>query len=516
MKKIFTLIALLICTVSAMATDYTDQMTVTINGTTIADQPATIIMERQDNGMYTLKLNNLILPGMPVGNILLDHVAAEESAELTRLSTLQVITITAGEVDGIGSGDWLGPMLPPVPVNLGAELRDNKLYAVIDIDMTATLGQVIKVVFGNGNYQIANSGFELFHTATTGKATSDEPNNWHSFMSCSGAYAGIVSGVPHTFISEDVRPGTLGSKSVLVKSGLVFTIVANGTLTTGRLQAGAMSATDPKNCSFSDLSTTDVDANGDPFFSKLNGYPDSLVVWVKFKQGTPSNDYPYATLSAVITDGTYYQDPEDKAYSNWIAKASNATIASNGFQWQRLSVPFEYVEGSELSPKAIHVTLSTNAAPGQGSGADSLLVDDLELIYNSDIASISVKGANAELNVDGIYEVTADGTITADDILVTTTGCKTTVSKELTDTEGGVTVLVTVVSNDLKTTRLATLLVKGGNTTGVADISHSAPDAAAIYNLNGQRITDANGRHLVIKKSTNGKNIISVKAGSIK
>lgn len=87
--------------------------------------------------------------------------------------------------------------------------------------------------------------------------------------------------------------------------------IANGTITTGRINTGSMTAADPSNHSWLDLSRTDVDANGDPFHAILNGQPDSIAAWVKFKQNKPVADFPYATISAVITDGTYYQDPED-------------------------------------------------------------------------------------------------------------------------------------------------------------------------------------------------------------
>lgn len=40
-------------------------------------------------------------------------------------------------------------------------------------------------------------------------------------------------------------------------------------MTNGRLQAGAMSATDPKNCAFIDITSEDTDTNGDLFHNKF-------------------------------------------------------------------------------------------------------------------------------------------------------------------------------------------------------------------------------------------------------
>lgn len=193
----------------------------------------------------------------------------------------------------------------------------------------------IKVMIKSSNaFQIPNSDFEGWHTATYGNKTSDEPDAWHSFMSCTGSLVNFVSGTPHTFIADDVRPGATGSKSVRVESAVVVGQSANGTITTGRLQAGSISAANAKNCSFLDLSKTDKDANGDPFYAVLGGHPDAIMLWVKYLPGV--NESLNATVSAVVTDGTYYQDPEDKEYTNVVAKAQKADIAKMVASGRRL------------------------------------------------------------------------------------------------------------------------------------------------------------------------------------
>ena len=241
MKKLLTLAALAFAAFTAQATDYTDVLKVTVNGNALPDQETTVSIDANENQRYKLSLTNLVLQmgaqSIGIGNIVVDDVPGTVDGDVTTIRTSQSINITDGDLEGISL--WIGPSLGSVPIELTAEIRGSQLYFIINIDMTASLGQTISVQFGNGGYQIGNSGFENFHTATAGSATSDEPNNWHSFMSCTGMLAGIVSSVPHTFISDDVRPGTTGTKSVLIKSGLAFgSIVANGTLTTGRLKAG--------------------------------------------------------------------------------------------------------------------------------------------------------------------------------------------------------------------------------------------------------------------------------------
>lgn len=421
MRKFFTSIMLLACTMSAVATDYQGTLTVVIDGSVAQPTNNLITLNEQEDGKYELALKNFILVNggetMPIGNVVLQDIEATTNEQgAIVLETKQDIWIEEGDLEGVLL--WMGPLLTmvdPVPVELRAVVSGGGDILTADIKIPL-VDQDVQVVFDSRTFQLPNSGFEEFHTATAGKATSDEPNNWHSFMSCTGSFASMVNTVPHTFISEDVRPGSEGSKSVLVKSGKVMGLItANGTLTTGRLKAGSMSATDANNNAFLDLSKDDKDENGDPFYVTLNAMPDSISFWVKFQQGkNASSKYPYATMSAVITDGSYYQEPKPKNtdYSDIIvAEASNRQIESTG-EWRKITMPFEYTNNGKL-PKGILVTFSTNAEPGQGTGEDELYLDDIELVYNSYLSDLSINGETlpefASDKYDYEYEV-AEGT----------------------------------------------------------------------------------------------------------
>ena len=485
MKKLFTAVMMLVASLSAMATDYPGTLAVIIDGN-VADPTATqITLDKQDDGKYTLSLKNFILiqgeDMMPVGNIVLkDVVAAEENGVVT-LETVQDILIEEGDLAYIPM--WLGPLLGPVPVELKATLNGEILSADIDIPLVS-LGQIIKVVFDSRTFQLPNSGFEEFHTATAtkllgGTVTSDEPNNWHSFMSCAGSLASMVSGIPHTFISEDVRPGSTGSKSVLVKSGYAIgTIVANGTLTTGQLNAGDMDAASEKNNAFLDFSNSAADANGDPFFTVLNTLPDSISVWVKFQQGEAVPAHPYATMTAVITDGSYYQEPQDKDYSDiLVAEARNSQIESTG-EWQKLVVPFSYLN-ADKAPKGILVTFSTNADAGEGTGSDELYIDDVELIYSSYLSSLSVNGKPLAGFAADKYEYDL-GEISVEEAerLSEAVSCTTTgKDAKVFVTVGEDIVSILVLSADMLSNRTYTIKFSS-TTTGIVNVD-SAPAAKA-------------------------------------
>ena len=512
---------------TASATDYNDNMRVTFNGVKIFKGATTISVDVEDasKGTYVLNLKNFVLPDLgPVGNVHVKNVPSKTYNDGTvTLATEQEIVIEKGDLDGVKEDEWMGPALGELTVNVNGRIKAGKLYATINI---AFMGNIV-VEFGENGYQIGNSDFEAFHEAKYKSNTSDEPDFWHSFMSSTGTLAGFVSGTTHTFINDadddadNVRPGSTGKKSLKVVSAVVHIgskkIPANGTVTTGRLKAGAMSASNPDNCSFMDLSKTDVDANGDPFEARLNGQPDALKVWVKFKQGTldeSNKENVYATVSAVITDGTYYQDPEKNnvTYKNVVAKAVNNKIESKDFAWQELTVPFDYdtYAANNADTKAILVTFSTNAQPGVGSTdantPDELWIDDMSLVYYSQLSSLTVNGASVTgFDKDTYdYNMTCEGEVTADDINVVATGRQAVVGKKVEKTAEGYKATISVTAADYRETHVYTVNIKTAAPSGInAAVNNTTAAPAAIYNAAGQRVNAA-AKGLNIVKNNDG------------
>ena len=477
MKRFFTTLFVALGVFTAFAKSYTGRLVVTVNGETLSNKTASIDVDQQGDGSYTLSLKNfsISLSGqeLTIGTI---NIPATPYA-LRNARLLQANRNVP--INNLGD----------VPINLLAQESGDKLHANIDINFN---GMTIKVVFGEG-YQVPNSNFENF-------GASKEPNRWHSFQSVitEGWFTGLAKG-QQTKESTDVRPGSLGKKSLCVYSRSIIGVTANGTVTTGRLKAGSTTATDTRNNSFLDLSNKDKDGNGDPFYTELSGRPDSLTLWVKFKQGKPSADHPYATAKAVITDGTYYQLPEEKGKTyKKMAEAINNEIADTKGEWKRLSIPFSYVNNS-IDPKAILVTLSTNADAGKGSGSDELYVDDLELVYNFGVEGISIKGQALANFAENTTEYThATGNITANDITVKTKGQGMLVAKTVEN--GKATVLV--ASNDLSKYRLYTINV----TTGIDNLpSVEANKQVEIYTLDGVRVNNTNRKGVYIIKDAQGK-----------
>lgn len=516
MKKLFTLLFVAMTALTSMADTYNGPLHIDIDGKKV-DQTSDITIEKQNDGNYTLKLMNfkfkLGKTTMNVGNIIITDVPAVSNGQTQMLKAKKNIAIKGGSMDFL---------LKSVPIDMIGELRDGDFYTNINISMA---NQNIKVTFGTAKYQLPNAGFETYHTATVtspddpnDKATSDEPDYWHSFMSASGD-PGLVymAGYnPVTFKSEDVRPGSTGKQSLMLKSIDLYLAIANGTITTGRMNTGSMFASDTNsNYAWSDMSNTDKDAHGDPFYATLYSLPDAMKVWLKFKQGTANAEHPYATATAIINDGTEFHEPapSETVYTNVVGEARNAKIAETGDEWKEFTIPFTYDAFAQYGAKAksVLVTLSTNADAGQGSDGDLLYVDDLSFVYNAGLTAITLTAENGEVfTVDGVnsetkeYTATVPFDVTANNLKAISDGKGAYVSTTIAD--GKATFEIT--SNDLATTNVYTLNIKKGNaqgiTSGINGAQAAQAQAAGIYTIDGMRVNAITKPGLYIVKDANG------------
>lgn len=501
---------------TGMADTYNGPLHIDVNGQTV-DQTTDITIEKQADGNYTLKLMKfkftLIGMTMNVGNIIITDVPAVSNGQTQMLKVKKNIAIKGGSMD---------LMLKSVPIDMIGELRDGDFYTNINISMAT---QKIKVTFGTAKYQLPNAGFETYHTATVTspddpneKSTSDEPNYWHSFMSASGdpLLVYMAGSTPVAFKCDDVRPGSTGKQSLMLKSFYALIAIANGTITTGRMNTGSMFASDTNsNYAWSDMSNTDKDAHGDPFYATLYSLPDAMKVWLKFKQGTANAEHPYATATAIINDGTEFHEPAPSktVYTNVVGEARNAKIAETGDEWKEFTIPFTYDAFAQYGAKAksVLVTLSTNADAGQGSDGDLLYVDDLSFVYNAGLKAITLTAENGEVfNVDGVnsetkeYTATVPFDVTANNLKAVSDGKGAYVSTTIAD--GKATIEIT--SNDLATTNVYTLNIKKGDaqgiTSGINGAQAAQAQAAGIYTIGGMRVNAITKPGLYIVKGADG------------
>ncbi len=244
--------------------------------------------------------------------------------------------------------------------------------------------------------QMINGSFDDWHV--NGSVT---PYRWNSFYKAAGGYASFAydSDNPQVAKSTDKRPGSTGQYSCMIWARRIkvdFLIhidaVAQGNLTTGRINAGGTSATDYNQYNFTDIdgyATYASKRDTNYFYSPFTARPDSLSIWVKFVPH--KSDTSHAKVQAILhtnkdyISGYYQNSPA----SQKVAEASDMTITTTYNSWKRLSIPYKYNLTS--NPSFILVNISTNAFPGGGNAdqgskggnnADKLYVDDIEMIYN--------------------------------------------------------------------------------------------------------------------------------------
>lgn len=162
MKKIFTLITVMLVAMSAMAqdlksTDYHDQLVITIEGNTMpAGQAVITITEEAEEGKYTIKLNQFSFNGMLIGDVTMNGVQGDDDSEgFTNYATVnkddEPITLTATITNGDPAGimGMLGGKID-VTVKKGSRSKDGKLYAMITL-VVPDVGNV-DAVFGDNNF----------------------------------------------------------------------------------------------------------------------------------------------------------------------------------------------------------------------------------------------------------------------------------------------------------------------------------------------------------------------------
>ena len=129
--------------------EYTDKMLVTFNKQTFAPMDATISMQEQADGKYTLSLKNFMIemaPGvaMGIGNITVKDVTGEETDGTVKLTaSQQAVEITHGDDASI---DWsFGEKLAQagLKADINGEIADGKLNVKIELPAAT-----VTVLFG--------------------------------------------------------------------------------------------------------------------------------------------------------------------------------------------------------------------------------------------------------------------------------------------------------------------------------------------------------------------------------
>lgn len=147
MKKLFTLLFVIIASaMTAMATDYTDNLIITVDGgkpTTVNDVKITVT--QQENEKYSFSLKNFSFAGTKVGDIELNDIEGQEKGGIITLNVPETNIKIKNPALGIGT---LINMLGGINFSMTAKISNvtNKMYA--DMTMKA-MKQNIKAIYGD-------------------------------------------------------------------------------------------------------------------------------------------------------------------------------------------------------------------------------------------------------------------------------------------------------------------------------------------------------------------------------
>lgn len=243
------------------------------------------------------------------------------------------------------------------------------------------------------NYQLPNPGFEQWDGGI-----ESEPTYWNTFSSSDGSYASLAS-TNHHYRRSGHRPGGSGSYYLTIYTKSIMGVKANGNMTTGRVHAGAMSATSSENYNYTQRSNSE---HCQPFTAT----PDSMYVWVSYYAKSSSST---ASLTAIIHGDNDFKSPNDEESPSLYkaiatARTTRTTESSSNMQWRQLRVPFNYTGNSEA--RYILLNMTTNYLPGEGEKNDSLSIDDIEFIYSAWLTDLQFRGYTIPGFRKNIFEYT--------------------------------------------------------------------------------------------------------------
>lgn len=242
-------------------------------------------------------------------------------------------------------------------------------------------------------YQLRNGSFEEWETVSAGSTTGEEPLCWSSFITATGNMASMVRAVQ---LRKDDTESVDGKYSARLNARSVMGIaMAQGNMTTGCINGGSMTATDANgNYNYTNEA-------GDEQAMYFAGRPDAMKVWIK------SSTVGAVKVAAVLHEKGYCQDPTEGNVAKQVPIVAKAEIApaSNDLTWTEYTVPFEYV--SDADPYYALVSFATSSVPGQGNANDYMFIDNVSMVYNSELAAASFAGRDLHF-AEGAATVVGD------------------------------------------------------------------------------------------------------------
>lgn len=145
MKKIFTLLVAIIATVSTMAqtTEYVGPIDILVDDVPATLDDTSVLVTKNTDGTYKVELRNFSFAGVPVGDITVSSLTAENNAD----GSISLTSTPNGQNNIKISGSALALLLGGgLQGDVTAKIDGNKFILDLPLEI-ATLGQTILVHF---------------------------------------------------------------------------------------------------------------------------------------------------------------------------------------------------------------------------------------------------------------------------------------------------------------------------------------------------------------------------------
>lgn len=293
-------------------------------------------------------------------------------------------------------------------------------------EASATVFNVYAKFTPRDMYQVRNAGFEKW-------AAANEPGfGWNSFPSATGSMAGTGKGMSPNPEKVEGRNGGSAVRIFSKYAGMLgIGANANGNLTTGIVNMGSMTPKDASNHNF-----TDTELAG--HYLIIAGQPDGVEFYTKYTKGEEGEYNGHAQF--IIHDKYNYRDPEvEEEQEHKIATCGVDILESE--DWVRNTGDISYLwdkDAAAATTKYLLINFTTNVIPG-GSKGDELIIDDVRLIYNSELAKATI-GENTVEFIDGA--ATIDAYYDAETLTLTSNGRAATIETSYNVETGVLTITV--------------------------------------------------------------------------
>ena len=244
-------------------------------------------------------------------------------------------------------------------------------------------------------YQLQNSGFENWEGVQYNSRKGEEPINWSSFMTMTGNFI-TVPFAAYEQVTKNTDSHSGNYSAYIFARDVSGIAIAQGNLTTGCINGGSTTASDGAN----NYNYTNENVKGQAMY--FTGRPDAMRVWLKGKTKETTK------ISAYLHEKGYYQDPNDKNTDKLVGLIASAAGTPNiTADWALYTVDFDYA--SEDRPYYALISFATCSTPGGGSASDYMYIDDVEMIYNSELAKATYNGEeivfeDGKGTVDALYD----------------------------------------------------------------------------------------------------------------